>query len=76
MTQGQLKTINQLYVELWHLVRDYHNAGSDTQWHALADKADELVKQYGEDKRQLVLDTLELIERSTKHGTSNSSNRS
>lgn len=66
MTNEQLKIINQLYVDLWHLVRDYHNAGTDTEWQALADKADELVKQYGEDKREHVLATLELIERSAK----------
>lgn len=66
MTDEALKTIYQLYTDLWKMVKDHHNAGTDAEWQALADKADELVKKYGEDKRQLVLDTLELIERNSK----------
>ena len=66
MTDETLKTAYQLYTDLWKLVKEHHNARTDAEWQALADNADELVGKYGEDKRQLVLDTLELIERNSK----------
>ena len=61
MTNEQLKTYYQLFTDLWKLVRTYHDAKSDDQWKTLTDRAEELVQQYGEDARPLVLDTLELI---------------
>ena len=66
MTDEQLKTYYQLFTDLWKLVKTYHDSKSDDQWKSLTDRADELVKQYGEDTRSLVLDTLELIERRCK----------
>ena len=66
MTAEQLKTINQLYVDLWHLVRDHHKAKSDAEWDMLAEQAEELTRKYGGEVQQLVLDTLELIERRAK----------
>lgn len=63
MTDEQLKIYYQLYTDLWKLVRTYHDTKNDDQWKELTDRAEELVQQYGEDARPIVLDTLELIER-------------
>ena len=67
MTEEQLKTIYQLYTDLWKMFRQYYTARTDKEWEKLAERATEIVKQYGEDVRPLVLDTLELIERSSKN---------
>lgn len=66
MTEEQLKNAYSLYTCLWKMVKDYHNAKTDKEWGALADKASVLVEQHGDIIRPLVLDTLELIERSSK----------
>lgn len=66
MTDEQLKTIHSLYSDLWKLFKDYSNIQPGTKdevWEQCADRGTALVEKYGEDKRQLVLDTLELIER-------------
>lgn len=66
MTDEQLKTIHALYTDLWKLFKDYSNVepgASQSVWDELANRAFALVEKYGEDKRQIVLDTLELIER-------------
>lgn len=67
MTEEQLKTIYQLYTDLWKMFRQYYTARTDKEWEKLAERAAEIVEQYGEDVRPLVLDTLELIERSSKN---------
>ena len=66
MTEEQLKTIYQLYTDLWKMFKQYYTARTDTEWEKLTERAAEIVKQYGEDVRPLVLDTLELIERKRK----------
>lgn len=66
MTEEQLRIIYQLYTDLWKMFRQYYTARTDKEWEKLAERATEIVKQYGEDVRPLVLDTLELIERSSK----------
>lgn len=66
MTEEQLKTIYQLYTDLWKIFKTYHDSKTDEQWEQCAEQAAKLVEQYGEDTRPLVLDTLELIERSSK----------
>lgn len=66
MTEEQLKTIYQLYTDLWKMFRQHYTARTDEEWEKLAERATEIVEQYGEDVRSLVLDTLELIERSSK----------
>lgn len=66
MTNQQLKNTYQLYTSLWKLVHEFHNAEQDKQWQQCTDRAEELVKQYGEECRSLILDTLELIERGAK----------
>ncbi len=67
MTEEQLKTIYQLYTDLWKMFRQHYTARTDKEWEKLAERATEIVEQYGEDVRPLVLDTLELIERSSKN---------
>ena len=66
MTDEELKIIWSLYVDLWKMFRQYYTARTDTEWEKLTERAAEIVKQYGEDVRPLVLDTLELIERKRK----------
>lgn len=66
MTDEELRTIWSLYVDLWKTFRQYYTARTDTEWEKLTERAAEIVKQYGEDVRPLVLDTLELIERKRK----------
>lgn len=66
MTEEELKTIYQLYTDLWKLFRAYHDAKTDKQWKECADQAAKLVEQHGEDVRPLVIDTLELLERRSK----------
>lgn len=68
MTEEQLKTIYQLYTDLWKLFKDYHDAKTDEQLKQCTDQAEKLVEQYGDNVRPLVLDTLELIERNLKNG--------
>lgn len=66
MTEEQLKTIHSLYTDLWRLFRDYSNVtpgASDGVWEECTNRAAALVEQYGEDKRPIIIDTLELIER-------------
>lgn len=66
MSEEQLKTIYQLYTDLWKLFKAYHDARTDEQWKECADQAAKLVEQCGDDVRPLVIDTLELLERRTK----------
>ena len=66
MTDEELRNIYQLYTDLWKMFRQYYTARTDTEWEKLTERASEIVKQYGEDVRPLVLDTLELIERKRK----------
>lgn len=66
MTDEQLKTIHSLYTDLWRLFRTYVDAKTAVQWQQCTEQADKLVEQYGEDARPLVIDTLELIERSSR----------
>lgn len=66
MTEEQLKTIYQLYTDLWKMFRQYHTARTDAEWDRLAEQAEKIVDQYGEDVRSLVLDTVELIEKRCK----------
>ncbi len=66
MTEKQLKTIYQLYTDLWKLFRENVNNQTDEQWKQCTERAGKLVEQYGEDTRPIVLDTLELIERRSK----------
>lgn len=66
MTEEQLKTIHSLYTELWRLFRDYSGivpGAKDSVWEECTNRAQALVEQYGEDKRPIIIDTLELIER-------------
>ena len=66
MTDEELKTIWSLYVDLWKMFRQTHTASTEKDVEKLTERAAEIVKQYGEDVRPLVLDTLELIERKRK----------
>ena len=66
MTDEELKIIYQLYTDLWKMFRQYHTARTDTEWDRLAEQAEKIVDQYGEDVRSLVLDTVELIEKRCK----------
>lgn len=66
MTEEELKIIYQLYTDLWKMFRQYHTARTDAEWDRLAEQAEKIVDQYGEDVRSLVLDTLELIEKRCK----------
>lgn len=66
MTDEELKEAYQLFTGLWKLVYKNHNNQSDQEWKRLTDQAAEMVKQYGEDVRPLVLDTMEYIERRCK----------
>ena len=66
MTEEQLKIIYQLYTDLWKMFRQYHTAKTDEEYTRLTERANEIVDQYGEDVRPLVLDTLELIEKRCK----------
>lgn len=66
MTEEQLKTIYQLYTDLWKMFKEYHSNRTDEEWEKLTERAKQLVEQHGEDTRPLVIDTLELIERRTK----------
>lgn len=66
MTEEELKTIYQLYTDLWKMFRQYHTARTDEELNKLTERATEIVDQYGEDVRSLVLDTLELIEKRCK----------
>ena len=68
MTDEQLKTVYQLYADLWRLFKAYHDAKTDEQWDACTEQGAKLVEKYGEDARPLILDTVELIERRCKHG--------
>ena len=66
MTDEELKIIYQLYTDLWKMFRQYHTARTDAEWDRLAERAEKIVDQYGEDVRSLVLDTVELIEKRCK----------
>ncbi len=66
MTDEELRTIWSLYVDLWKMFRQHHTARTEKEVEKLTERASEIVKQYGEDVRPLVLDTLELIERKRK----------
>lgn len=66
MTDEELKIIYQLYTDLWKMFRQYRAARTDAEWDRLAEQAEKIVDQYGEDVRSLVLDTLELIEKRCK----------
>ena len=66
MTEEQLKSIYQLYTDLWKMFRQHHTARTDEEWEKLTERAAEIVDQYGEDVRPLVLDTLELMEKRCK----------
>ena len=73
MTEENLKQIHQLYNSLWQMFRNYSTLiegnttkDHDEHWQRCTDEADRLVEIFGEDARPLVLDTLELIERSRK----------
>ena len=66
MTDEELKIIYQLYTDLWKMFRQYHTARTDAEWVRLAEQAEKIVDQYGEDVRSLVLDTAELIEKRCK----------
>lgn len=66
MTDEELKIIYQLYTDLWKMFRQYHPARTDAEWDRLAEQAEKIVDQYGEDVRSLVLDTAELIEKRCK----------
>lgn len=48
------------------MFRQYHTARTDAEWDRLAEQAEKIVDQYGEDVRSLVLDTVELIEKRCK----------
>lgn len=67
MTEEQLRIIYQLYADLWRMFKTFHDAKTDEQWEQCTEQAVKLVEQYGENARPLVIDTLELIERSGKH---------
>lgn len=66
MTDEELKIIYQLYTDLWKMFWQYHTARTDAEWDRLAEQAEKIVDQYGEDVRSLVLDTVELIEKRCK----------
>lgn len=66
MNEEELKTIYQLYTDLWKLFKAYHDAKTDEQWEQCTEQAAKLVEQYGDDVRPLVIDTLELLERRIK----------
>ena len=66
MTEEELRIIYQLYTDLWKMFRQYHTASTDAEWDRLAEQAEKIVDQYGEDVRSLALDTLELIEKRCK----------
>ncbi len=66
MTDEELKIIYQLYTDLWKMFLQYHTARTDAEWDRLAEQAEKIVDQYGEDVRSLVLDTAELIEKRCK----------
>lgn len=66
MTGEELKIIYQLYTDLRKMFRQYYTARTDEEWEKLTERAAEIVDQYGEDVRPLVLDTLELIEKRCK----------
>ncbi|WP_419577431.1 hypothetical protein [Roseburia hominis] len=66
MTEEELKIIYQLYTDLWKMFRQYHTARTDAEWDRLAEQAEKIVDQYGEDVRSLVLDTVALIEKRCK----------
>lgn len=66
MTEEELRIIWNLYVDLWKMFRQYYTARTDEEWEKLTERAAEIVEQYGEDARSLVLDTLELIEKRCK----------
>ena len=66
MTDEELKIIYQLHTALWKMFRQYHTARTDAEWDRLAEQAEKIVDQYGEDVRSLVLDTAELIEKRCK----------
>lgn len=66
MTETELKSIWSLYADLWKMFLQHHTARTDEEWEKLIERAAEIVEQYGEDARSLVLDTLELIEKRCK----------
>lgn len=66
MTEEELRIIYQLYTDLWKMFLQHHTARTDAEWDRLAEQAEKIVDQYGEDVRSLVLDTLELIEKRCK----------
>lgn len=66
MKEEKLKEIHSLYTDLWRLFRDYsciQPGAKDSVWEQCTNRAQALVEQYGEDKRPIIIDTLELIER-------------
>lgn len=69
MTEPELKEVYNLYTECWKLFREHHGARTNQEWEKLQNRAEEIVKKYGDYSRSLVMDTIILIERRSKNGT-------
>lgn len=66
MTEPELKKIYNLYLDIWKMTRENHEAKTEEEYTALTDRAAELVEKYGAETRSIILDALELIERRFK----------
>ena len=45
MTDEQLKTVYQLYADLWRLFKAYHDAKTDEQWDECTEQGAKLVEK-------------------------------
>lgn len=68
MSEDELREVYSLYTECWKLFREYNSIKTDQEWEKLDRITRDMVKKYGDYSRPLIVDTICLIERSSKNG--------
>ena len=66
MSEDELREVYSLYTECWKLFREYNSIKTDQAWEKLDRITRDMVKKYGDYSRPLIMDTICLIERSSK----------
>ena len=66
MTEAELKTVFALYTDCWKMFRSFHTCRTEEEWTTLAAHAKYLGEKYGAGYRMIIVDTLELIEGSSR----------
>lgn len=66
MSEDELREVYSLYTECWKLFREYNSIKTDQEWEKLDRITRDMVEKYGDYSRPLIMDTICLIERSSK----------